>query len=53
MRDGVMDSQSTTPNRIRHRVPVVVVRVVIARTPGCAVAQAIGAMRARAKDMGQ
>ncbi|GAB3350313.1 hypothetical protein GCM10027430_13140 [Lysobacter tyrosinilyticus] len=30
MRGGVMDSQSTTPNRIRHLVPVpVVVRVVV------------------------
>lgn len=49
-----MDSQSTTPNRIRHLVPVVVVRVVvIARAPVCAMAQWIGAVRAAAKDMGQ
>jgi hypothetical protein len=54
MRDGVMDSQSTTPNRIRHPVPVVVVRVVvIARAPVCAAAQRIRAERATAKDMGQ
>ena len=49
-----MDSQSTTPNRTRHRVPVVVVRVVvIASVPVCAMAQKLGAMQAMAKDMGQ
>ena len=49
-----MESQSTTPNRTRHRVPVVVVRVVvIARASVCAMAQELDAMRAMAKDMGQ
>ena len=49
-----MDSQSTTPNRIRHLVPVlvVVVRVVvIARAPAAAWLRVV-AMRARTSCMG-
>ncbi|WP_460759385.1 hypothetical protein [Lysobacter fragariae] len=47
-----MDSQSDTPNRTRHLVVVVVVRVVvIARTPDCAAVLRVGAVRAERLDM--
>jgi hypothetical protein len=57
MRGGVMDSQSDTPSRIRHLVPVVVRVVVVvaftcAGTPTSAAGRrGVVAVRANAKHM--